>query len=152
MATLYRFFNDKDELLYIGCSIQALVRIESHNKKPWFKESAKVTFTHYENKELALEHEKKAIEDEEPRYNITAAKNKDKPRVEIYKHVLRIISFEWISFEAQAHDYYWNTLKLMMDAGIVEKKTDAYRNYYRLRKNPNETDITKQVFDLPNKQ
>jgi hypothetical protein len=70
-ATLYRFFDADDNLLYIGQSIKAYERVQRHAKdKTWFPDAATVTFQRVPAVDV-LRLEAEAIRTERPRYNIT---------------------------------------------------------------------------------
>lgn len=68
--TLYRFFNSKDELLYVGITNNPFNRFSGHSKdKTWFHEIAYSTFEHYPNRLAVDKAETKAIKTEKPKYN-----------------------------------------------------------------------------------
>jgi predicted GIY-YIG superfamily endonuclease len=68
--TLYRFFNAKNELLYVGITNNPFNRFSGHSKdKEWFKEITYSTFEHYPNRLSVDRAETKAIQTENPKYN-----------------------------------------------------------------------------------
>jgi hypothetical protein len=70
-ATLYRFYDADNNLLYIGQSIRAYERVQRHRRDaPWFPDAANVTFQQVPAAEI-LRLEAEAIRAERPRYNIT---------------------------------------------------------------------------------
>lgn len=70
-TALYRYYNSKDELLYIGISANPLIRTTQHSqKKPWFDEVSRSSVEWFKSRELALEAEKQAIIECKPKYNI----------------------------------------------------------------------------------
>ena len=85
-ATLYRMWNAKGALLYVGISESAMSRFAQHAaNKDWWGEVEKVTLEHFPNREFALVAELTAIQSENPRYNIAgrpgAARRQPAPKV-----------------------------------------------------------------------
>lgn len=69
-TTLYKFWN-KDELLYVGISLNVFARLSQHRRdKDWWDEITEITVTHFETREKALDAEAKAIKEQNPKYNI----------------------------------------------------------------------------------
>lgn len=67
---VYSIFNDKDEIIYIGCSGNLINRINSHlYLKEWANEICKITLERFENKEDALTEESLLIIKVKPKYN-----------------------------------------------------------------------------------
>lgn len=69
-TSLYRYYNSKDELLYIGISMSAIVRAHQHKRKEWFASVCKITIERYPDRDEALLAETDAIINERPLYNI----------------------------------------------------------------------------------
>lgn len=70
-TSLYRHFNDKDELLYIGVSLSTLTRLGQHrNNSNWFNSITKVTIEPFDTRQKALSAEEEAIILEKPLHNI----------------------------------------------------------------------------------
>lgn len=68
---LYRFFNDDDELLYIGITLNVSSRFRGHARdKPWWTEVHRITLEHYADRPTVLVAEAAAIRAEKPRYNV----------------------------------------------------------------------------------
>lgn len=76
---LYRHFDKRRKLLYVGISSDALKRAKSHGQKPWGHLIAKITVEHFPTREEAEAAEKAAILAELPRFNITHARQKRLP-------------------------------------------------------------------------
>ena len=77
-TTLYRLFNDRGELLYVGITDHGLVRWSQHQKsKVWWHEVKDIQVEHFGLREDALAAEKWAIGSESPRYNV--AHNRGRP-------------------------------------------------------------------------
>jgi len=74
MATnthLYRHFNKENILLYVGVSLSAINRLAQHSEhSQWFKDIARVEIENFVTRQEALEAERKAIVNEQPKHNI----------------------------------------------------------------------------------
>lgn len=69
---VYRFYDDSENLLYIGMSKDWPYRLSQHRRsKYWFNDIARVVVEYHESRELALEAEKRAIQSERPQHNVT---------------------------------------------------------------------------------
>jgi hypothetical protein len=68
---VYRCFDEHGILLYVGCSANALTRLNQHRTASgWFWRVRKVMIEHFPNWEAAALTEAKAILSESPRYNV----------------------------------------------------------------------------------
>lgn len=68
-TTLYRHFC-KDELLYVGISINALKRLGQHrDRSHWFNQINRIEMEKFETREQAIFAEIKAIQTENPKFN-----------------------------------------------------------------------------------
>lgn len=71
MTNLYRHYDNKGILLYVGISLSAVARLCQHrDHSQWFKDISKVTIEKYEDRKTALLAEKEAIRKEKPTWNI----------------------------------------------------------------------------------
>jgi hypothetical protein len=69
---LYRHYDGKGNLLYVGVSLCSLMRLTKHREaSPWYRDVRKVTIQAYPTREEAFEAERTAIYIENPRHNIT---------------------------------------------------------------------------------
>ena len=69
-CSLYRHFAEDGELLYIGISISAINRLGQHeDHSAWFNSIARVEIEHFDTRAEALEAEREAIQNENPKYN-----------------------------------------------------------------------------------
>jgi hypothetical protein len=67
---LYRHFDDKGQLLYVGISLSAFTRLSQHKtSSTWANDALYMKTESFDNKELALAAENKAIETEYPKFN-----------------------------------------------------------------------------------
>lgn len=82
MTALYRHFSESGELLYVGTSSQLLNRTASHESKGWARQITIIKVEHYEDREMALMAEKKAIVDEKPKHNIMRPSHKNTERLQ----------------------------------------------------------------------
>lgn len=69
---LYRHFSKDGTLLYVGISLNALLRQHAHKtgRSPWYQQIAKIEIENFSSKKAALEAEKKAIKNDKPLYNV----------------------------------------------------------------------------------
>lgn len=68
---LYRFFDNQDQLLYVGISSNFFGRVGQHlDDKHWFHLCAYSTFEHFATRAEVLKAEKRAIKTEAPLFNI----------------------------------------------------------------------------------
>jgi len=75
---LYRHYDAKGKLLYIGVSLSAVLRLNGHCVgSPWFSRIAVVRIEHYLSHTEARHKEREAIALERPKYN----KIYNKPRI-----------------------------------------------------------------------
>jgi len=68
--TVYRFFDDAGDLLYVGSTWQPHLRWVDHQRKSWFLEAATITVEHFDDVEQMKRAEQRAIRTERPRHNI----------------------------------------------------------------------------------
>lgn len=69
--TVYRCFDDEDDLIYVGSTINAARRIRQHRSSTyWWEDVERVTFDTYDTEAHARRAEAEAIASEEPFYNI----------------------------------------------------------------------------------
>jgi len=68
---LYRFFDAKGGLLYVGISLSALTRWQNHRgDKTWWADVAETKVEHFPDRGSALIAESRAIAAENPRFNV----------------------------------------------------------------------------------
>lgn len=72
---LYRHFDAKGVLLYVGISLSTANRLGQHRcVSPWSKRVTSITIERYPNRKAALDAERNAIQSEGPLYNVTGKK------------------------------------------------------------------------------
>lgn len=69
-CTLYRHFDVKDRLLYVGIALKPFNRLADHVQSYWHKNISKVTLQHFASKSEALFAERIAIAHECPVHNV----------------------------------------------------------------------------------
>lgn len=88
-TNLYRLFNDKHHLLYVGISTSAIARLSQHlGDKEWAHEIAHVSVEHFDTREQAAEAERQAIRTEHPKYNVAH-------NVGARRAAAALLEFEW---------------------------------------------------------
>jgi len=71
MQTLYRHYDKRGELLYVGISINAFTRLSSHLRKShWSRSIRTMTIDYYDTRKEVRAAERAAIEREKPKHNI----------------------------------------------------------------------------------
>lgn len=71
-ATVYRAYSADDELLYVGATTQPGQRLAAHGRsKDWWREVATIKLAHFPSPALAQAAEREAIQNENPRYNLS---------------------------------------------------------------------------------
>ena len=80
---LYRHFDERGNLLYVGVSLSTIQRLSQHkHQSHWFNSISQVTIEQFSSREEALNAERTAIQKEEPLHNL-ALKN-------FHNHKLRV--------------------------------------------------------------
>ncbi len=70
LYSLYRMFDGRNRLLYVGLSLRAVERIRTHKKSRRFFDSvAKITIEHLSSRSELCKAEATAIKNERPLYN-----------------------------------------------------------------------------------
>ena len=67
---LYRCYNSEEQLIYVSTSFSFIRRLATQHLHPWFTEIAEIVFVHFPDADSALEAERIAIRNEQPKYNI----------------------------------------------------------------------------------
>jgi excinuclease UvrABC nuclease subunit len=73
---LYRYFDSSGNLLYVGITKSQINRFSQHNAKSlWIPLIHSATFEHFQFRQDAIDAESRAIENENPKYNIAGLRN-----------------------------------------------------------------------------
>lgn len=90
-TTLYRAFNNRGELLYVGISDHFLTRLHQHqSSSKWLRLAEKVTLEHFATRQQAEESEVLAIHNEKPLFN----KKDNEDWHNSSRHLLNILRYE----------------------------------------------------------
>ncbi|MGQ4661296.1 hypothetical protein [Lysobacter sp. F6437] len=73
-TALYRHYDGRGALLYVGISLCAIYRLSQHRRKPWSRQIARVSIEWHPTRSAALAAEKKAIKRERPIHNVIGAR------------------------------------------------------------------------------
>lgn len=77
MGDLYRYFNEDGELLYVGKSVSAPMRLlKNKYKNSWFDEVVEITIDKIDDPTELMLAEAEAIRTERPKYNVQHNKNR----------------------------------------------------------------------------
>jgi len=68
-TALYRHYDERGNLLYVGISLSALHRLQAHKRSRWFRKIVNVTMEWFPDRESAIRAEIEAIKAERPSYN-----------------------------------------------------------------------------------
>jgi len=71
VTQLYRHFDANGNLLYVGISISAMVRLSQHKDfSPWYADVARVEIENFPTRQDAMRAEREAVRTESPTHNI----------------------------------------------------------------------------------
>jgi predicted GIY-YIG superfamily endonuclease len=102
---LYRYFDSSGNLLYVGITKSQISRFSQHNSKSvWIPLIHTATFEHFEFRQDAIEAESRAIENEDPKYNIAGVRN-DKDISIINMHFLGLFMRSADQHDIRHHDF-----------------------------------------------
>ena len=73
MISLYRYFDENDDLLYVGISKNPVSRIQQHATNDWIRRVRHIELEWFDTRSEALAAELIAIERERPEYNIAGS-------------------------------------------------------------------------------
>lgn len=120
--TLYRFFDEEGNLLYVGISHSWSQRFHQHERSSsWFKHVASATFAKYPNREAVELAERIAIETENPIYNKAFNVAYEAPR----EHFNRLRSWTLYGGEDDAHKALIAGMRAELKetfAGVADKR------------------------------
>lgn len=86
LTDLYRFFDARGDLIYVGISCHGLRRMFQHrDRQPWFDEVAQIHIEKFKTRRGAEREEKRLIELCQPRHNIVHANPVHRVRRNIIK-------------------------------------------------------------------
>lgn len=77
---LYRHFNDRGDLLYVGVSLHVLTRTVQHRQDShWFEDVTRIEIERHQSEAAAKSAEERAIREERPKFNRVGAHPDDQP-------------------------------------------------------------------------
>jgi hypothetical protein len=86
---LYRYYDDRGGLLYVGISISAVLRLLSHKSRaPWYEEICTVKIARYATREEVRAAERDAILNESPQHNVAIPV--ERPPLKSFAHQIPI--------------------------------------------------------------
>ena len=91
-TTLYKWYDSKNKLVYVGISINAYTRMQDHSKtqgNEWVEDAAKMELTHFDERWQALQIERLTIEKYRPKYNKVHNTGKVKPFEKTYQYFIK---------------------------------------------------------------
>lgn len=92
-TALYRFFDKKDRLLYVGITDRLGERWSTHMRtKPWWSKVHRQTAEWHNTRKAAAAAEIAAIQDEKPLYNVAHAAKPDPPSSTLPKFLILTIN------------------------------------------------------------
>lgn len=93
--TVYRIFDDRDQLLYVGCTANLVARLSTHtSQSDWWPLAATVTFEHHPDINVALAAESAAILAERPLFNrdlTVRARLRGRRPTDVVRHAVRVM-------------------------------------------------------------
>lgn len=130
---LYRHYDSKSTLLYVGVSLNAVVRLSQHKKTShWFKDLARVEMECFPDRKKALKAERDAIIKEDPVHNIRLKQFKipekpQKSRDDLLESVVTFRTMYRLYEAASALCISEPALKRLVDAGEIGSVIIDYR-------------------------
>lgn len=71
MTTVYRLYDDRDQLLYVGIADHWPSRMKQHSReKPWWSQVCATKLEHHSDRDAAARREVEVIRTEHPRHNV----------------------------------------------------------------------------------
>jgi len=124
---LYRHFNAEGQLLYVGVSLRSMKRLAEHkNNSDWFNEITRVDIEHFSDRKTAMDAERKAVQEENPKYNKRLRKHIPKPKDHKLEVAKENVVFELVSVTPlHSLDSVGNILGIRI--GLVRELIDAGR-------------------------
>ena len=128
-TALYRHFGEKGDLLYVGVSLSAVQRLSQHkDHSKWFDDICEVRIEWFNSREEALDAETKAIQRENPLYNIrkkerikgkreTAFERANRERDRVLNEICVVRPFYTVQDAANMLSTSPNNIRKMVEAG-----------------------------------
>jgi excinuclease UvrABC nuclease subunit len=103
---LYRHYDSSGVLLYVGISLNAVLRLGQHRKgSEWFELITTITIEHFRSRRQAVKAERKAIRKERPKFNGLHAKSYAMTALQFRKSLAKLgISQRGLAKRVQVND------------------------------------------------
>ncbi|SRR5574340_61464 len=86
---VYRCYDDRGVLLYVGCTQSPDIRAATHRRRTkWFNDAIAIIYERYPCREDGLNAERSAIESENPLHNVSHSADKSKRRITTWNSVM----------------------------------------------------------------
>lgn len=138
IVTVYRYYNEDGDLLYVGRSNNFIARMGQHRiDKSWFLDIDSAKFEHYVGLEAAISQESKAIHNENPIHNIQIpktsktrirAKKYDYMTIRVDRRVDTVIN-QIEKIGKNTPDVLYSLMVLFLDGGAVFPKSFRFHKY-----------------------
>jgi excinuclease UvrABC nuclease subunit len=86
-TALYRFFDTRGRLLYVGIADMPGRRFAQHERKEWWRDVIDINITWYKTRRAALDEEARAINYERPLHNVQAPQPSPREPAYVSEHV-----------------------------------------------------------------
>lgn len=134
---LYRYWDSTDRLLYVGISVNALVRMTQHrDEAAWWSEADKVTFERLPTREAMYEAERYAIEVEHPLHNVVGV---------LTKHTTPKERRPSVSRERRARQEVVNRTLSYLPKDVVRGYRDRMAAYFMLVHNVSDVPLQRRL-------
>lgn len=145
-TTLYRLYDIKGRLLYVGISEHGFGRLRAHEKdKDWWLLVAHAEFTHFQTRDDALAQEAYMIERYHPAFN--KAGNPNPGAIEEFAPLLRQVApevlVELLGMKAARHPKPCQNCQRTLGARLKKGRCPACYRY--LQRNQRERPVTPEV-------
>ena len=150
---LYRHFDEKGNLLYVGVSLSVMARLSQHRSaSEWFGDIARVEIEHHPNRGAALEAEKKAIREEKPKHNIAhadAAKPQEfnsryaESRLHLLQRIVHFRASYTLDEAASETGFSREQLRAYIKAGVLSSVLLSRKTH--IRKDEKEVVVEKRI-------
>lgn len=134
---LYRHFDEGRQLLYVGISLSTFARLSQHkDHSEWFKKIKSVEIENFETREEAMAAERKAIQSENPKFNIAMKKTLaqiEKEKKQLLKQEAIVAKEkEEVIYRYVNHHLVYKIEEVMAILNMRKPEMDRYINEGRL--------------------
>lgn len=161
---LYRYFDSKDQLLYVGITGDQLKRQSQHRRSSkWFDQIAFAKFQHFTSRAEAAAAEVTAIQEEKPLFNQHHVKTARDPidwlDFAAKLHLLatlngtdmqakpQVVDAQHKKYQKALQSFDFNQFGLSFEENLVLGLLDIWMNLYLTAPNFEDCDLCKRIFD-----